>query len=84
MAGFSKQYVQNIKPELVSWDFDIEEVANNITLNQAVKKICEGFGFTWISKNDKGEIVLIFPDYETEGFSFKTLEETINTFVNGI
>ncbi len=84
MAEFSKQYVQNFRPEMGGWDFDIEEVAGNITHNQAVKRICEGFGFTWVSKNDKGEVVLIFPDYETEGFTFKTLEETINTFGNAI
>lgn len=84
MAEFSKQYVENFRPELGGWDFDIEEIANTITDARAISRVCEGFGFSWISKNDNGEPILIFSNSETQGFYIKTLEETINTFDNEI
>lgn len=79
MAEFSKQYVQNYKSEIGGWDFDIEEIAEDLEPNEAIKMICEGFGFSWISKNEKGEIQLIFTDINRDEIIFKTLDELINT-----
>lgn len=84
MAEFSKQYVQNFEMIDGGYDFDIEEIAKDLEPSESIKMICEGFGFTWISKNNKGEIILVFPNYETEDFTFRTLEETIKFFKNEI
>lgn len=82
MAEFSKQYVQNFETEIGGWDFDIEEIAEDLEPNQAIKRICEGFGSSWISKNTEGEIQLVFMNYETGEITRKPLEETINTRKN--
>jgi hypothetical protein len=84
MAEFSKQYVQNFEMSDEGYDFDIEEIAKELEPSQVTKMICEGFGFTWIMKDDKGEIFLIFPNYETGEFTYRTIEETINFFKNDI
>lgn len=84
MAEFSKQYVQNFESEIGGWDFDIEEIAEDLEPNQAINMICEGFGSSWISKNNKGEIQLVFANHQTGEVTWKTLEETINTHKNAI
>lgn len=75
MAEFSKQWVELTEPEFGGWDFDIEEVAKDLEPSQAIKMICEGFGFSWISKDQSGEISLAFIDYENEELEWKTLDE---------
>jgi hypothetical protein len=82
MAEFSKQYVQNFETEIGGWDFDIEEIAEELEPNQAISMICEGFGFSWISKNNEGDTLLIFVNHSSGEINFKTLEETINNFKN--
>ena len=51
MAEFSKQYVEKYQPDM-GWDFDIEEVSNQLDPNHYVPMICEGFGFIAIGKMD--------------------------------
>jgi hypothetical protein len=84
MAEFSKQYIQNFECELGGWDFDIDEIAKELKPSQVTKMICEGFGFDWIMKDDRGEIFLIFTNYETNAIKYRTIEETIKFFNDGI
>ena len=44
MAEFSKQWCEMNDPDM-PWDFDIFEIANNLTQNFYIPYICEGFGF---------------------------------------
>lgn len=60
MADFSKQYCELYDPEF-PWDFDIEEIAKGIHTERYYPIICEGFGFSYIGKNAKGDILLGFP-----------------------
>lgn len=77
MADFSKQWCEINDPEM-PWDFDILEVAKELKPEYGLPYICEGFGFTFIAKNEKGDIVLGFPDYITDEMEWKTYEEVIN------
>ena len=63
MADFSKQWCEINDPEMPS-DFDILEVAAELEPEHFTPIICEGFGFTMISKTKKGKIELFFPKYE--------------------
>ena len=63
MADFSKQWCEINDPEMPH-DFDILEVAAGLDLEHFTPIICEGFGFTMISKNKKGKVELFFPKYE--------------------
>jgi hypothetical protein len=67
MADFSKQWCEINDPEMPS-DFDILEVAAGLDLEHFTPIICEGFGFTMISKNKKGKIELFFPTYADNEF----------------
>ena len=60
------------------WDFDIIEVAKELKIGYGLPYICEGFGFTYIAKNEEGDILLAFPDYVDELYDWKTYEEVIN------
>lgn len=76
MADFSKQWCEINDPEM-PWDFDILEVAKELEPEYGLPYICEGFGFTFIAKNEKGDIVLGFPDYITDMMEWKTYNEII-------
>lgn len=76
MADFSKQWCELNDPEM-PWDFDILEVAKRLEPEYGICYICEGFGFTLIAKNEKGDIVLGFPDYVTDTMEWKTYNEII-------
>lgn len=65
MAEFSKQWAEINDPEF-PWDFDIEAEAETIPLGHYKPMICEGFGFTAISKEQDGTTMLYFPDYDDE------------------
>jgi len=65
MAEFSKQWVEINDPEF-GWDFDIEEIVNQLKPNHYVPIICEGFGFIAIGKDNKNEIMLAMPTGEFE------------------
>ena len=58
MAEFSKQWCEINDPDM-PWDFDIFEVANNLTQNFYIPYICEGFGFSAIGKFAEGIKVYI-------------------------
>jgi hypothetical protein len=64
MADFSKQYCE-IYDHGFPWDFDIEEIANELDPGYMNNVICEGFGFDAIGKKESGEIILHFRDWET-------------------
>lgn len=66
MASFSKQWCEKNDPNM-PWDFDILEVASQIEPLYGRTIICEGYGFTAISKDIDDEILLGFrnPDFDT-------------------
>ncbi len=65
MAEFSKQYCEIYDPEF-PWDFDIEEMAQDIPKGYYKPIICEGFGFSGIGVRMNGEIELLFVDFADE------------------
>ena len=67
MADFSKQWCEINDPDMPS-DFDILEIAAELEPGYFKHMICEGFGFTIISKTKKGKIELFFPTYEDNEF----------------
>lgn len=77
MADFSKQWCELNDPEM-PWDFDILEQAEKLEPDYCVDWICEGFGFTYIAKDKDNNIILGFPDYNTDTMNWKTYEEVIN------
>ena len=83
MAEFSKQWCEKNDSDM-PWDFDIEEIANKLTPEYGLPYICEGFGFTYIAKTEKGDILLGFPairanpNYVTEIIQWKTYKEVID------
>jgi hypothetical protein len=81
MAEFSKQWCE-INDSDMPWDFDIDEVASKLTPEYGLPYICEGFGFTYIAKDEKNNVVLGFPDYITNTIKYtikwKTYKEVIN------
>jgi hypothetical protein len=70
MADFSKQWTEIYDREM-PWDFDIEVEIEKIPLGHYKSMICEGFGFTAISKEQDGTIMLYFPDWEFTGIEDK-------------
>ena len=77
MADFSKQWCEINDPD-IPWDFDIDEVASELTPEYGLPYICEGFGFTYIAKDIKGDVVLGFPNYTTDTIEWKTYKEVID------
>lgn len=65
MAEFSTQYCE-IHDMGFEGDFDIEKEAETIPPGHYKPMICEGFGFTAISKEQDGTTMLYFPDYDDE------------------
>jgi hypothetical protein len=65
MAEFSKQWAEVNDPE-GGWDFDIEEVSNQLDPNHYVPLICEGFGFIAIGRDENYNVLLAMPTGETE------------------
>ena len=59
MAEFSKQWCELNDPDM-PWDFDIFEIANNLTHNFYIPYICEGFGFSAIGKFAEGIKVYMY------------------------
>ena len=60
MADFSKQWCDLHDPEM-PYDFDIEEIADELDPGYMNNAICEGFGFIAIAKDDDNRILLAFP-----------------------
>ena len=77
MADFSKQWCEINDPE-ISWDFDIEEIANGLEPEYGLPYICEGFGFAGIAKDKEGNILLGFSDYNIDRTEWKTYKEVID------
>jgi hypothetical protein len=65
MAEFSKQWAEINDPGF-GWDFDIEEVSNQLDPNHYVPMICEGFGFIAIGRDENYKVLLAMPTGETE------------------
>lgn len=60
MADFSKQWCDLYDPEM-PYDFDIEEIVDELDPGYMNNTICEGFGFIAIAKNNDNKILLGFP-----------------------
>jgi len=67
MAEFCKQWAEINDPE-GGWDFDIEEISNQLEPNHYIPIICEGFGFIAIGKDNENKITLAIPTgkFETD------------------
>ena len=65
MAEFSKQYCE-IYDEGFPWDFDIEEIADNIPKGHYKPIICEGFGFLGIGVDLNGNIEIFLTNPKEE------------------
>ena len=76
MADFSKQYCEIYDHEF-PWDFDIEQIADELDQGYMNNIICEGFGFNAIGKNESGRILLRFQDWETKKQSWVDYKEYI-------
>lgn len=76
MAEFSKQYCERHMPE-EQWDFDIDEIANNLENGYYEPYICEGYGFCYIRKNEDGNIFLGFRNYETNKVEWKSYTDVV-------
>ena len=77
MADFSKQWCEINDPDM-PWDFDIDELAKKLRPGSYMHAICEGIGFHVIARNEEGELLLGFPDYDTEEILFSTYKEVID------
>lgn len=76
MAEFSKQYDEEFG--LGFWDFDYEEIFNNLQNNQYYPIICEGLGTLAVSKSDNGEMLFaIQSEEEPDMVEWKRLEDII-------
>jgi hypothetical protein len=76
MASFSKQWCEKNDPNM-PWDFDILEVASRIEPLYGISIICEGYGFTSISKDIDDEILLGFPNYDFDTTIWKDYKEVV-------
>jgi hypothetical protein len=78
MAEFSKQYCERKFPEMPG-DFDILEMAKDLSNGNYVPMICEGYGFIAIGKDETGSIVLAFPEDSnpTPSAIWKPYEEVV-------
>ena len=61
MAEFSKQYCELYEPDL-QWDFDIEQIVEDIPKGYYKPIICEGFGFSGIGVRLNGDIEILVRD----------------------
>ena len=77
MADFSKQWCESYDPDM-PWDFDIDELAKKLRPGSYMHAICEGIGFTIIARNEEGELLLGFPNFDTEMMEYKTYKEVID------
>ena len=80
MAEFSKQWISINEGIDGSWDFDIDEIASTIKNDHYTPCVCEGFGFVAIGKNDIGETILAYRNWETNSdeIKWKHLNDVIN------
>ena len=76
MAEFSKQWAEINDPEF-GWDFDIEEVSNQLEPNHYVPMICEGFGFIAIGRDENYNVLLAMPTGETETDENGQISDTV-------
>jgi hypothetical protein len=76
MAEFSKQWAEKYDPEF-GWDFDIEEVSNQLDPNHYVPMICEGFGFIAIGRDENYKVLLAMPTGETETDENGQISDTV-------
>lgn len=61
MADFSKQYCEKYDPKL-GWDFDIDEIFEDMPIGSFRPIICEGYGFTGLEKDHDGKRFCLFGD----------------------
>lgn len=79
MAEFSKQYCEIFNNEF-PFDFDIEEISNDLQPEHYTPITCEGFGFIAIGKNERNETILAFPlgNHPDSEVEWKTLNDLLN------
>jgi hypothetical protein len=73
MADFSKQYCERYDPEMI-WDFDIEEIFDEMPDSSYKAIICEGFGFNGLVKNKHGNRFCVFGDWHEVPYEEVDLE----------
>ena len=76
MADFSKQWCEANDPEM-PWDFDILEEADKLQPDYYISVICEGYGFSVIYKDKKGNILLAFDNYQDGTTEWKPYNQVI-------
>ena len=77
MANFSKEYVEKYFPEWC-YDFSVDEMFNEIEEGNYRSKICEGFGFVGVSKNNGICEVAFLTDKDESGVVWVPFDEIDN------
>lgn len=73
MSEYSKQYCEKYMAGHPH-DFDLDEMYAQLQNGEQIPLICEGFGFTHISKTDEGVRQVVFTNYEEEGDDYKFID----------
>lgn len=82
MADFSKEYCEKYDPDM-PWDFSIEKTFNELSENNMIGIICEGYGFIGIGKvHDK--CILYFRDWLTMKIDEVPLEQLTEYYEQNI
>ena len=77
MANFSKEYVEKYFPEWC-YAFSVDEMFNEIEDGHYRTKICEGFGFVGVSKNNGICEVAFLTDKDESGVVWVPFDEIDN------
>lgn len=73
MADYSKQYCDKHNQGF-PYDFDLDEEYAKLKNGEYMPLICEGFGFTHISKSDEGVRQVVYTNYLEDGDDYKTID----------
>ena len=78
MAEFSKEYCDIWDPHFPH-DFSIEKIAKHLIKGNYYPVICEGFSFSAIAKDENGNTLLGFKDYDDD----TVVWQDYSTFMSG-
>lgn len=79
MADFSKQYYDSLGWDW--WDFDYEDLFNDLQKEEYFPVICEGLGTLGVYRSESDQMLLAV-QVSKEEFRFKTLEEVVESLKN--